>query len=610
MKKGLILARTAALTVVVFMVLANFTGMASASPDTQYSIIISGERHETELWLQESMYGRDIPKIQIAPKGFTPISTDMIESNGVLHVIWIDATSRCLTTYYTKSVDAGNTWSTPVKVGGENSKLAVLDHHVYVASRKLPERMLGLYMSSDSGNTFTEVKVPEIACVLPDIVVSTDGAQVCWYGGYRNAATGQLENKAIYTIATHDTGLTWSPPEKFAVVENNVRELNANVVNGVVTMDWVEENIDSFIHKTKEFGSVEQITTTTVKPTPSNSVVENKVPASKLPPKKWTYIGYVDADNNLDSFGDEDVNEMEDVGSNADLNIIVLLDGLGSGDTKAYYIEEDADPGTITSPEIPLTDINPGWGTELNMGDPNTAIDFVKYVYANYPADYYLWDMWNHGGSWRYGMCSDDTDADDLTMLEVRTIYETLRADTGKIKLFDVAGYDECFMSVVSVAYDEMPYIDYILNSEDSIAGDGWEYNILMGHMADNLPDLSPEECGWWVFKSYEEFYGTSGALTTMSVVNSTLFYSQLVPAINNLAQKGLHEISAVRAGVNSAAGSAISWGRGSARAGRIPRDVNAQRRAPRNAGSPSLTHEAGARRCAKDLSVVGWQRW
>ncbi|MCK4266562.1 MAG: hypothetical protein KAX31_04720, partial [Thermoplasmata archaeon] len=113
--------------------------------------------------------------------------------------------------------------------------------------------------------------------------------------------------------------------------------------------------------------------------------------------------------------------------------------------------------------------------------------------------------------------------------------------------------------SDICVAYDEMPYIDYICNSEDSIPGDGWEYDILLGHMDDNL-DMNGEECAFWVFQSYVEAQGISGALSTMSVINATMLASSLAPAMNNLAQKGIHEITAHRADLQAAANGAQSW--------------------------------------------------
>ncbi|MCK4267161.1 MAG: hypothetical protein KAX31_07750, partial [Thermoplasmata archaeon] len=66
--------------------------------------------------------------------------------------------------------------------------------------------------------------------------------------------------------------------------------------------------------------------------------------------------------------------------------------------------------------------------------------------------------------------------------------------------------------------------------------------------------------CAWWVFKAYEDRYGTSGAWTTMSVINCSMLASNLCPAINTLAQKGIHEISTYRATLQSAANSAKDW--------------------------------------------------
>ncbi|MBA3044518.1 hypothetical protein FP804_05225, partial [archaeon] len=199
------------------------------------------------------------------------------------------------------------------------------------------------------------------------------------------------------------------------------------------------------------------------------------------------------------------------------------------------------------------------WGTELNMGNPQTCIDFVKYVYDNYPAKKYAMDFWNHGGSWKHGMCSDDTNSDDFTMLEVRTIFETLRAQTGRRILWDVCGYDECLMSDVSVDYDEKPYINYILNSEDSIGGDGWEYNYVLGHLNDS-PTMDAETFAYWIYYSYGERYGTTGTLTTMSVINCTEFDYVLMPAINSLGQKLRHKALSLNSNIKTAATNSASW--------------------------------------------------
>ena len=45
-----------------------------------------------------------------------------------------------------------------------------------------------------------------------------------------------------------------------------------------------------------------------------------------------------------------------------------------------------------------------------------------------------------------------------------------------------------------------------------------------------------------------------------MSVINSTLFWSELVPALNDFAQKAMHEITAYRTDIQAAANAAMDW--------------------------------------------------
>ena len=71
--------------------------------------------------------------------------------------------------------------------------------------------------------------------------------------------------------------------------------------------------------------------------------------------KKWTVMVYMAADNDLEYFGVEDLNEMERVGSTEDVNMIVQFDRhprsdstySGSNgdwkDTRRFYVQKDND---------------------------------------------------------------------------------------------------------------------------------------------------------------------------------------------------------------------------------------------------------------------------
>jgi hypothetical protein len=53
------------------------------------------------------------------------------------------------------------------------------------------------------------------------------------------------------------------------------------------------------------------------------------VTASHAPrPKKWTVMVFLNAANNLEPYGIEDMNEMEKIGSTRDVNVVVELAAL------------------------------------------------------------------------------------------------------------------------------------------------------------------------------------------------------------------------------------------------------------------------------------------
>jgi clostripain len=142
---------------------------------------------------------------------------------------------------------------------------------------------------------------------------------------------------------------------------------------------------------------------------------------------EWTVMVYLDADNNLESAGIDDINEMEIVGSTTEVNIVVQVDRIpysvlasnneGYADdisnsnwttTRRYYITQDFDPVQINS------QLKSDLG-ELNMGDSQTLIDFTNWATINYPARKYLLVIWNHGGGFRSLSLTKDIAWDDTS---------------------------------------------------------------------------------------------------------------------------------------------------------------------------------------------------
>ncbi len=209
----------------------------------------------------------------------------------------------------------------------------------------------------------------------------------------------------------------------------------------------------------------------------SSSPIDASQPLKKSVPAKYTYISYVCADNNLGTYGNSDVNEME-LGYDdlvTDVHVLSLLDLL-SGDSVAYYISHDTDSNTITSTVLAGT----GLPSEANMGNPNTLVTWVNFCMTNYPADHYILDLWDHGSGWE--ICIDETSGNDaLTMAELRDALATINASTGN--KIDILAMDACLMGTLEVAYELRDYASILVASEDAILAAGFPYDTVIADL-------------------------------------------------------------------------------------------------------------------------------
>jgi hypothetical protein len=238
----------------------------------------------------------------------------------------------------------------------------------------------------------------------------------------------------------------------------------------------------------------------------------------------WTVMVYMDGDNNLEQYAVDDLNEMEAVGSTEKVNIVVQFDRHAGYDntngdwtnTKRYYVTKDIHgyDSVITSSEI----TNMG---EVNMGDPNELTSFVNWAKTNYPADHYLLVLWDHGSGWKgipqplRGVCTDETDGDELSIKEVAAALKSVTC-SGDCPL-DIVGFDACFMAMVEVDYEIMPFAHYRVGSEEYEPGDGWDYVKVLNFLVAN-PGALPAVVSTKIVEAYMNFYGSTGFETQSAV--------------------------------------------------------------------------------------------
>lgn len=117
--------------------------------------------------------------------------------------------------------------------------------------------------------------------------------------------------------------------------------------------------------------------------------------------------------------------------------------------------------------------------TKANMGQTSTLQSFITWGVQTYPADRISLILWNHGGAMR-GVCYDENYSDNpLTNSEVKTAVANSFTSLGRSTSdkFEWIGYDACLMQVQDIAEFNSQYFNYMVASEESEAGAGWDYD-------------------------------------------------------------------------------------------------------------------------------------
>ena len=288
----------------------------------------------------------------------------------------------------------------------------------------------------------------------------------------------------------------------------------------------------------------------------------------------WTFMVYLDGDNNLETAGIDDFLEMSSVGSTAKVNIIVQFDRIpgyngeygGWTSCKRFNITTGMTPTAANATE----DID-----EANMGDPDTLVDFINWTMANYPANNYALILWNHGSGWKYitrwapwgdgkvskadeegeqsgeffkGICWDDTnDTDYLTLQETEQALAEIYNDTGEI--IDLLGYDACLMHMIEVTYQVSDYYNISVGSEEREPEDGWPYDTILTNLTET-PSMTPSQLGSTIVSRYIESYAL--AEVTQSAANQTTLLS-LVTATDNFADALNNALADYKANITQA---------------------------------------------------------
>lgn len=274
--------------------------------------------------------------------------------------------------------------------------------------------------------------------------------------------------------------------------------------------------------------------------------------------KEWTFLLFLNGNNNLDTFGAYNINQMESVGSSDQVNMVVQWASLENKKTQRLLVQKDENINAVTSPI--LQDLG-----NVDMGDYQVLQDFIKWGVENYPAKHYFVAVWDHGSGWHNisnmktrGVHINDISFDDNTgnAINTKQLGEAIKYGSNLIgRKIDMYGSDACLMGMIDVAGEMTESVDYFVGSQALEPADGWPYDAVFKQLVEN-PTMSPKDLSKVLTHEYIRYYQTPGKQSSGTF--SAFEMSKYSQFRNSVAQLG-SEIQAMSSSDKSKVASVVS---------------------------------------------------
>ena len=193
--------------------------------------------------------------------------------------------------------------------------------------------------------------------------------------------------------------------------------------------------------------------------------------------RQWTVLVYMNGDNDLSPYTFIDIDEMEKVGSSANVDIIVQQDTIESNGSRRYHIvkEKKFNPA-ISSPILATL-------SEQDSGKQETIIDFLDFGVTNFPSRNYMVVVWSHGAGYPGGISFDYTSASQLTITELQgalTYLQDVHLEGRRVAIY---ASDACLMQSLEVIYQLRQQARFIIGSANRIREGGFPYREIISFL-------------------------------------------------------------------------------------------------------------------------------
>ncbi len=222
--------------------------------------------------------------------------------------------------------------------------------------------------------------------------------------------------------------------------------------------------------------------------------------ASRRRQRQWTVLVYMAAQDSLrlDALAVQDLREMERVGSNDNVNVIVQINRAWPQIPQRYQVLR------TKSKQIENDDLN------TNMGEGKTLRAFLTWAARDNRcrAKHYLLVLWGHAYGLGFGRDHDDP----VTLEELQAALDAFKRRRpkprrGRRPRLELLGANACAMSYAEAAYQLRNSAQYFVASEIAVPFAGWPYESILRAINSKT---EPKDLGKIVVDSYVDHFTTS----------------------------------------------------------------------------------------------------
>lgn len=252
--------------------------------------------------------------------------------------------------------------------------------------------------------------------------------------------------------------------------------------------------------------------------------------------KEWTFLLYLNGNNDLDYASFLNINQMETVGSTDDVNLVVQWASMSNAKTQRILVKKDNDFRKVTSPV--LEDMG-----RVDMGKKQTLEEFLSWGINNFPAKKYFVAVWNHGTGWHKSMrirkgglhlqdiSWDEISGNSISTVELGQAIQNTSQYLGR--KIDLYASDACLMGMIEVAAEMKGAVKVFAGSQELEPADGWPYDKVFSKLVKD-PQMDEKALGKILTEEYTAAYKEQREEVTFSAFDMDK-YDELARSIANL---------------------------------------------------------------------------